>query len=482
MDAVAHGRVVLSAVLANGGSVRALDYASSHIGEDHFTDPVQRSLFTVLTGYARQAGGILTREALGDLLRGKKPGTVQMYEEAYDAIAAALPELHQFRHSVDQLRELAAERATGEALATAMQILRDGVRDDDGRELAGHADAREFAQVALAEAEQLASTSDTPEGNVNTEGDEVLAAYAAAKVARQSGKPVGVQFGLPDLDHSLGGGLGKGLTLVVAATTVGKSSLCVQCAWHNAVEEGRDVTIFTTEQHRDEVRAKMFARHSRLSKFGLGRGLDTLKIVSGWLSEEEERALAWVADDLKTCPDYGEIQVVQMPEHCTVPVWTGRAEAMARRRRPALMIFDYLQLCDPAQRGRDSKEHETQAGIVKGSHRWAQTAFHGHGVSLVSPWQANQGGSQALRGSGGFSLDQHMSQSSEAGKTAATVLSLSLPEEDTSHGRAVPLVLTVEKNRNGVRGGRFRVTADYATSYFTDRVVPEEDPIDFGDE
>jgi replicative DNA helicase len=478
MDSVTHGKVVLSAVTGGGGSVKALDYAAARVGGEHFTDPVQRSLFTLLTRYADQTGGILSRPALEDLLRGRRPGTVQMYEEAYDAVAATVPALHEFRHSVDQLRELAAERATGEALATAMQILRDEVKTEDGRELSGHGDARDYAQVALAEAEQLASTSDTPEGNIAVEGDEVLAAYARAKELRQSGRPAGIQFGLPDLDRALGGGLGKGLTLVVAGTTVGKSSLCVQAAHHNAVEEGRDVMFLTTEQHRDEVRAKLFARHSRLPKFGLARGLDCLKIVSGWLSEDEERILAWVADDLKT-GGYGELQVVQMPEHCTVPVWTGRAEAMGRRRRPELVVFDYLQLCDPERRGRDTREDVSQGGIVKHSHRWGQTAFHGHGVALISPWQANQAGSQALRGSGGFSLDTHMSQSSEASKTAATVLSLALPEEDTSKGRDVRLVLSVEKNRNGVRGGRFSVTADYATSFFTDRVVPDEDPIDF---
>jgi replicative DNA helicase len=479
-DAVAHGKVVLSAVLAGGRSVRALDYVSARVGGEHFTDPVQRALFLLLTRYAGQTGGVMSRDALSDLLRGRKPGTVQMYEEAYDALAAVLPELHEFRHSVDQLRELAAERATGDALATGMQIVREGLRGEDGRELAGHADAREFVQVALAEAEQLASTSDTPEGNVTAEGDEVLAAYARAKEMRRSGKPAGIQFGLPDVDRYLGGGLGKGLSLVVAGTTVGKSSLCVQLAWHNAVMEGRNVLVFTTEQHRDEVRVKLVARHSRHPKFGLARGIDSLKISSGWLSEEEERALAAVTADLKA-GGYGELQVVQMPEHCTVPVFSGRAEAMARRLVPDLMVFDYLQLCDPQQRSRDSREHENQSGIVKSAHRWAQTAFHGRGVPLVSPWQANQGGSQALRGGGGgFSIDQHMSQSSEAGKTAATVISLSLSEEDTSRGRAVPLALTVEKNRNGARGGRFRLTADYATSYFADQdLPPDEESIDF---
>jgi hypothetical protein len=485
-DAVAHGNTVLAAIVAGGGSVKALDHAAERLvmPELFFTDTVQLKLFLLLERYRRQAGGIMSREVLSDLLRGRKPGTIQMYEEAYDGLAAALPEEHQFRHAVDQLRELAAKRFTGEAFAVGRQILdaseAEPVKLEDGRTLWGHLEARAYVQAALADAEQLGSEADTPAGNVTGEGDEVMAAYARAKELRQSGRPVGVQLGFPELERSLGGGIGKGLCLIISPTSVGKSSLCVHAAWHNAVVHGRNVFYFTTEQHYDEVRVKLFARHSRHPKFGLPRGLDTLDIMSGRLSEEEERALAWVADDLKT-GGYGELHVVQMPEHCTVAAFSGRAESMARRCLPELMVFDYLQLCDPAQLSRDSKVHENQSGIVKASHRWAETAFHGKGVSLISPWQPNQGGAQALRGSGPFSVDTHMSQSSEAGKTAGLVLALAAPEEDTSRGRAAPLVLSVEKNRNGRKGARAQIVADYATSYFTDRELPDEDPIDFGE-
>lgn len=487
-DANAHGRVVLATIVAGGGSVRALDYAAERLvtPELFFADTVQLKLFLLLERYRRQAGGIMSREVLSDLLRGRKPGTVQMYEEAYDGFAETLPEEHQFRHSVDQLRELAADRATGEAFALGRQILAaseaEPVKLDDGRALWGHLEARAYVQAALADAEQLGAESDTPVTDVARDGDEVMAAYARAKEMRRSGKRIGVAFGMPRLDSYLGGGVGNGLALVVAGTTVGKSSLCVQAAWYNAVIEGRNVLVFTTEQHCHEVRLKLVARHSRLPKFSLAQGLDTARMRGGWLNEEEERILAWVLDDLKTTGGYGSIEVVQMPEHCTVPMWTGRAESMGRRRRPDLMVFDYLQLCDPAQRTRDNKEHENQSGIVKASHRWGQTAFHGIGVPLISPWQANQGGSQALRGGGGgFSLDTHMSQSSEAAKTAGTVITLAAPEEDTSRGRAAPLVLTVEKNRDYARGGRFQVVADYATSHFSDREDMDEDPIDLGE-
>jgi replicative DNA helicase len=468
MDAVAHGRTVLSAIVAGQGSVKALDYAVARLQPHHFTDPVQQILFQLLVRYADQAGGIMTREALGDLLRDKKPGTELMYGEAYDALAAAMPELHAFRHSVIQLRDLAAERATGEALATGKLILQQAVRLDDGQEVHGHADARAYVMAAFAEAEQFGSEADTPEGNVITEGGEVMAAYARAKALHLAGKPIGVQFGIPSLDKALGGGIGKGLALVVAGTSAGKSSLVAQAAWHNAVEEGRNVLVFTTEQHRDEVRVKLVSRHSCLPKFGLPRGLDSARIRAGKLSDDEEKVLDWVLSDLKG-GGYGELQVVQMPERCTVSVMTGRAEAIARRIMPDLVVADYLQLFDPERRTRDSKLHEDQGGIVKSSHRWAQTCFHGRGVPLVSPWQTNRDGMNALRTGGGFSLDQHMAQSSEAAKTAGVVLALAVREEDTSRGRAVPLLLSVEKNRDGARGGRFNITADYATSCFSDR-------------
>jgi hypothetical protein len=407
-------------------------------------------------------------KALEDLMGRVRAGTLHQYTEEYAARAQENPEWHEVVHSVLSLRNLAGERATGETLATAAMILRGEVELEDGTKLSGHADAREFALGGFADAERIGSETESPEGDVSVEGNAVLAEYAAAKALTKLGRPVGVQFGIPSVDAALLGGLRKGLALLVAGTTVGKSSGCVQAAWHNAVNEGHNVIYFTTEQARDDVRVKFIARHSRLPKFGLERGLDSARILSGWLSDGEEAVLADVVADLKG-GGYGEIQVVQMPEHCTVSAMTGRAESIARRARPDLVVVDYLQLFDPERRGRDTKEHESQSGIVKAAHRWANAAFGDTGVALLSPWQINRNGMGSLKAGGGFSLDEHMASSSEAGKTAGVVISMALREEDTSRGRQVPLQWTVEKNRGGPRGTRCPVTADYATSYFDDR-------------
>jgi len=474
MDEAGHGRIVLSSVIASK-SVKALDFAQSKLPEPerYLTDPHQLTLFKLLCLYSDQCGGVMTRDALGDWLRDKPEGSLQLYGEMYDALAAVAVDGHEFRNSVHQLRELADRRATGNAVAMAMRILQQGAQLPDGSEVRGHAAAREYLMTALADAEAMGDT-ETAEGDVTREVNDVLAAYAAAKALRASGKPVGVQLGMPAVDHALGGGLSKGLAIVVAGTSAGKSSLCVQGAWHNAVMEGRNVLYFTTEQHRTEVRLKIVARHSRHPKFSLGKGLDVAKIRSGWLSRDEEMMLDLVLNDLRTCTDYGEIQVVQMPERCTVPALTGRAESMARRAKPDLVVADYLQLFEAARRVRDAKDHETQGGIVKTAHRWALTAFHEQGVPLMSPWQTNRDGMTALK-NGGFSLDQHMASSSEAARTAAVVIALALRDEDTSAGRNVPLKLSVEKNRDGARGGRFDVTADYATCYFADRETGGDD-------
>jgi hypothetical protein len=481
MDPVAHGRVVLGRIVGAGGNLKALHYAADHLGGEHFPDKVQCTLFLTLVAYADRNGGVMTRAGLGDLLSGREPGIVQMYEEAYGLLAGLVPEEHEFYHSVSQLREQAADRATGDALAVGMTIMKEGLRLEDGTELRGHADARAYVLSEFAQAETAAGATDSPGGDIRAAGDDVLAAYTKVKEQQAAGKVQGIEFGIPELDRHLDGGLGRGeMALLAAAMTAGKSSICVQAAWYNAVEQGNNVIFFTTEQHHTALRIKIVARHSRLPKFGLPRGLDTRLIRSGRLGEEGERALAAVVADLKT-GDYGSLQVIQMPELCTLSVMAARAEAISRTVVPDVVFVDYLQLFDPEKRTRESRLNENLAGILKGARGWARSFRRGQGVPLISPWQVNKEGINGMKGSGEFKLED-LSETIEAGRTPSMVLGLMAPEDDTTGGRAAPLVLKVLKNRDGPRGRKFPLTADFATCYFDDRqdMAPEEDFLDLG--
>jgi replicative DNA helicase len=469
MDAVGHGRVVLGAVIGGQGSTKALDYVRQRLSKDHFPDSVQQVLFILLCRYQDQTSGIMSRGALEDLLRAEAPGKVFMYCERYDqVVAAGLPRVDEFRHSVAQLRELAADRMTGDILAQGMEILRNGARDERSRLWHGHADARSYVLSGLADVERDLGLDVTPEGNVIVEGDEILADYAQAKQLRATGKAPGVLFGLDGLDAHLDGGLQNGeMGLIVAWTTAGKSSLCVQTGWHASVMQGKNVVFFTTEQLRRAVRIKLAARHSRHPKFGLPEGINDAAIRAGRLTEDEERALTAVLDDWKT-GGYARCNVVQLPENATVATMAARYAAIRRQYKPDLVIMDYAQLLIPERKGRDTREHEDQSGIVRALQRWCATCDDGAGVPFLSPWQVNAEGRKRMKNDGAYDLED-MSSTKEAARTPGLVLALADRQEDSSGGRAAPLELTVLKNRAGPRGRKFELTADFATSYFRER-------------
>lgn len=469
---VTHGQVVLSAIIGGTGSVRALDYAWGKLTPDHFTDRAQRKIFQLVRKYADLTDGIPTPAALADKLRDQAPGSAQMYVEAYTAIAALqLPEYHAFKHSVNELRVLAASRLTEEALAQGLEILRHEVTDEHGIKLRGPADAREHVIAMFAAAEEAGGLSDSPSGDVTAEGDDLMAAYAKVKELRLGGKVPGVYFGIPSLDRFLDSGLGDGeLGLIASGTTAGKSSLCIQCAWYNAVVCGKDVLIFTTEQLRTALRIKFIARHSRHPKFGLPRGLNTAAIRSGRLSEAEERVLAEVADDLKH-GGYGVCNIVQMPETCTLEVMAAKEAALSRtlpKGKPDLVIADYLQLFQAVRPSRDARVNETQGSILKAAATWARSCHDGEGVPFLSPWQMNTAGVKTMKSNGAFTLED-LSETAEAQRTPGLVLSVANSEEDLSMGRRTPLRLTVLKFRDGPRGVEFPIEADYANCTFSDR-------------
>lgn len=475
MDATAHGELILTAIIGGRGSMHALDYASTHLTPEHFEDPRQAQLFILLSRYALQTHGIMTRQALEDLLRNRKAGTRLAMAEYYSAVAGKLlPKRHEFLHSASQLLTLAAERETGSVLATARTILTDpdGVRTDDGTVLQGHEAARSWLLAEMARIEQGLQVAESPEGDAHDDADDVLARYAAAKDLRMRGEAPGVLFGIPPLDAFIEGGVGPGeMAVILAGTTIGKSRFCIQKAWHASVVQGKHVVYFTTETLRPDICRSLVARHSMLPQFGLERGLNARQLRAGSLSGAEESALDMVIKDFKT-GDYGRLRVVQMPEHCTMSALAARFAAIERSFPPDEVFADYLQLFEPERRGREDKEYVSQASILKRAERWCASARRGRGVSFITPWQVNRTGRQNLRSSGGYSLEDSAG-TQEAANTPDIVLALEDREQDTSGGRRVPLELSVMKVRDGPRGRKFPIEADYATCCFRERSTAE---------
>jgi replicative DNA helicase len=464
-----HGEIALTAIVGGRGSVRALDIVMSKLGPGQFEDTRQQALITLLHGYALQTHGICTSAALSDLLRDKPAGSRLDLVAYYDLLAARpLPAGHEFTHSVSQLAELAAKRATGSAMAAGLEILNHGVWEDEHTHLKGHEDARGYLMAEFARIEAEMHLSDSPEGDAHDDALSVLDGYARAKALQLSGKAPGVLFGLPSLDAYLDGGLTPGeMAVIRAGTTIGKSRWCVQWAWDASVEQGKNVIYFTTETLRPEICINLIARHSCQPQFGLASGLNSRAIRAGRLSPGDEKALDAVVTDFKG-GNYGRLRVVQMPENCTMTALAARYAAIEKLFRPDLVIADYLQLFEPERRSKDARDFENLAGILKRAQRWCGTCSNGRGVAFGTPWQVNRAGRANLRATGGYTLEDSAG-SQEASNTPDLVLDLLDREEDTSNGRRAPLEAGVAKSRGGPRGKRFPVEADYATCHFTER-------------
>lgn len=447
----------------------------ARLSPDHFQDPVQRTLVLLCQRYADQTRGVLPRAALEDLLRDRPPGTALMYLSYYDLAVAACPSASGFRHSVLQLRELAAIDATGKALAQGMEILRAGARDDEtGEELKGHADARQHVLAAFADVERETVAGSAPEGNIRTrqEMHQVHEAYAKAKERRSKGITPGIGIGLPQVDEVLGGGLNPGeLALIAGYTSSGKSQLCAQIAWYASVMQGRNVVFFTAETSRDQTKVKLVARHSRHPKFGLKHGLNSRDIRGGTLDADEYKAFQAVMSDFAG-GDYGMLEIAQLRRRSTVAMLESRLSSFSRQFRPDLVIIDYLALLRPDRVRRDRRE---ELGLILiDAAELAVTFDDGRGVPVISPWQMSREGKKAARERGGYNLND-LSETAEASNTPHVVISLLEPDADDTHGRKVPEQLDVLKNRENERYVRLNLVADFATSRFAvlDRAADE---------
>ena len=462
-DAVDHGKTILGAILA--GRPDLLSAAQRHLTPAHFTDSVQAGLFTFCERYADQAGGVLPRAALADIFRTAPPGTVAKYEEYFDLLTAAKHTDDEFRWSVQQLRELYAERRTGEVITRSMEVLTRGIVEGTGerkREVRGHADARGFLLSGLAEIERELSAEVAPEGDMRAEGRQIKQDYAQREAQRSSGDTVAT--GIGPLDAMLGGGQQRGeLNLVAGSTSSGKTALCCQLAWHAVTQQGKNVVIFTSETLRSQVRFRILARHSRDPRFGLASGINTRDMKAGTLGAQKN-AFAGVLHDFSTNGGYGHCYVAQVPRGASVETLESRLARLARDWTADLVIIDYLALLSPVSRHRDRRESLVE--ILQEAGQLSTTYHDGLGVPVLSPWQVRREARDEASRRGGYLLSD-LSETAEASNRANVVMALLEPDADDSRGRAVPLKLSVPKNRDGERGGEpLALTADYATAYF----------------
>lgn len=463
-----HARVILSAIIPARRDL--LDKALRHLTPAHFPEQIHSNLFIMLERYLEVTGSVMTGAALGDLLSnsGADAGKALLYQETYDLLAATAVPDADFLWSLEQIRELAADRATQDVLLQAMEILNRGATGEKGERLHGHLDARTHILTKLAEIDRELSMQDAPEGNMRHEGDQMLQSYADQKRLKLAGKGDGLLFGVPELDAKVGGLQPGELDLLAGYTSSGKTSMGVQLSWNVAVRQGKNVVIATTETLRAQVQRKLLCRHSLLPQFGLPEGINSQDLKNGTLPEVQEAVLKDIIYDFTKNPSYGNVYIIQVPRGATVSNLESRLQRVNREFEVHLCLMDYLQLLR-AERGRQDDRQE-QSSIVKDSKAVATTFDDGRGITVVSPWQVNRAARDNAEKAGFYTLNG-LSETAEASNTPDVVVSMLEPSEKPS--RYVDIKAQVLKNRDGETAGSILMRADYATSSFTTQAKAE---------
>lgn len=462
-----HCQTVLATILS--GRRDLLDRANRRLLPEHFLDQTLRNVFIMINRYFEVTGGILTRSALDDILRGSAAdaGRVALYQETFDLLTSRAADDVAFLWSIEQIVELAAERATSDALVQAMAILNHGAQDEKGQTLRGHVDARHHVLAAFAEIDKELAKQASPEGDMRDERAIIVEEYESRKRLRQLNLSDGYRFGIPCVDELTNGLQPGDLDLIVGYTSAGKSALLVQLAWHVAICQGKNVVIATTETLRPAVRRKVISRHSLLPQFGLPEGLNSRDIRRASLSAEHEKALHAVLDDFTTNPAYGHLHIMQVPHGATITALEARLLRVHRQWPIHLVGIDYLQLLHGERERRRHSDREEQSAIVKAAKQLATTFDDGGGLCVVSPWQVNRA-SREIAGRDHHYTLQATSETAEASNTSDAIISVLEPNDITS--RYVELLVQVLKNRDGLRTSAqtMAVRADYATSSFSD--------------
>ena len=155
-------------------------------------------------------------------------------------------------------------------------------------------------------------------------------------------KPIATGFS--NLDHYLDGGFYKGLYIVGAVTSLGKTTFTLQVV-DQIAKSGKDVIIFSLENPASEVIAKSISRES--NRNGLLKSLTTRDIITGGGTNKQKQESIYKASQIykEYCK---HIFIIEGNSNITVNDVTRAVEKHVKiTNTTPVILIDYLQLLRP---------------------------------------------------------------------------------------------------------------------------------------
>jgi replicative DNA helicase len=246
---------------------------------------------------------------------------------------------------------------------------------------------------------------------------------------RATGKPVmGTPSGLAKLDQMLNGWV-PGLHVLAAGPGVGKTTLCLQFAWH-AAAEGWPVLYVTYENAARNILLKMLCARAGLSPADVERGFADMEKL-----EAAEREHAGVLE---------RIHVIEGDGRLRLSAVEAAMRALAGGKAPGLIVFDYLQR---AAHGLGYEQLRQNVSLLTGELRELSTRLDCPLIAISS-----QNRAQGDYGNGGSGALDSLKESGDLEYGADTVSLLYTPKDAGAAPPAREIELKVAKNRFGATG------------------------------
>jgi len=243
----------------------------------------------------------------------------------------------------------------------------------------------------------------------------------------------GLLTGLASIDEACKGIRSPELWLLVAFVSELKTTLAMNFAYTQAIEQGKSIQFVSLEMSYSNVRDLFVCIHSANLNLWLSSKwhdvfpLDYSKIQDGELSPEEEEFFDFLCDDLENNPEYGDIRIYQPLEGLSMSYLKAWAAIEYRKKPFDVLYLDYIELMKSEGNFRDYTIELNQR--IKDLKQFALHFNDGAGLPVVSAYQANRKGKDhADKNAGEYRLDA-LSYANEAERSADVILYSYLNDE-----------------------------------------------------
>ncbi len=398
---------------------------AAQLTAEDFTQPLLADVFRLVTDAMRENSPI---DLVTLAARAKKKGLLR----AGDGVKV-----------IKEIMEVVPTAANGEYYA---KIVKENAGRRRLRALASSFACAAADETLSPEAVVVQFTNDARKALGSTDAKCVSLAQALDDAVKDMNDTTGTHrllTGLTDFDSQFGGGFPrKGVTIVGARPSVGKTPFALQFVLHQVLSEGRSAIVYSLERDSTDIASVLLTQASRVS-------LDRLQPGVLRSAEEEERISAGIAK-LSYASDRLRISGASRVSPMTIRTELAR---LPDAERPEIVVVDYLGLLDAASApGGKNRTRENEISYLSREMKMIQQEF---GIALIVCAQLNRQSVgrvgdnfpriSDLRDSGAIEQDADMIVLLH--RPAAT---LTDPDQRDAAGNTAHLI--VGKNRRGPTG------------------------------